>query len=229
MTAIYKAISAVQSDLAKTGIKKDGKNTTQHYKFRGIDAVYSHLAPLLSKHGLVILPRVMSRECVERKTAKGGNLFYTILDVEFDMVATEDGSKHTIRTIGEAMDSADKSTNKAMSAAYKYACFLAFCIPTEGDNDADGTTHDVAPRQTKPQAVQNKHDPRVEVGEQIKAIRIELGLSGMQVSQAYGLPAENATIGELQHALNEITDLHTAWHNGQLTEEQKAIMGVTAA
>ena len=27
-----------------------------------------------------------------------------------------------------------------MSAAYKYAAFLTFCIPTEGDNDADATT-----------------------------------------------------------------------------------------
>jgi hypothetical protein len=45
--------------------------------------------------------------------------------------------------IGEAMDSGDKSSNKAMSAAYKYAAFQAFCIPTEGDNDADATTHDV--------------------------------------------------------------------------------------
>lgn len=27
-----------------------------------------------------------------------------------------------------------------MSAAYKYACLQTFCIPTEGDNDADVTT-----------------------------------------------------------------------------------------
>jgi D-mannonate dehydratase len=42
------------------------------------------------------------------------------------------------------MDSGDKASNKAMSAAYKYAAFQAFCIPTEGDNDADSTTHEVA-------------------------------------------------------------------------------------
>jgi hypothetical protein len=41
------------------------------------------------------------------------------------------------------MDSGDKASNKAMSAAYKYAAFQAFCIPTEGDNDADSTTHEV--------------------------------------------------------------------------------------
>ena len=35
----------------------------------------------------------------------------------------------------------DKATNKAMTAAYKVACFQVFCIPTEGDNDADANTH----------------------------------------------------------------------------------------
>ena len=76
----------------------------------------------------------------------GGNLFYVTVEAEFDLVAAEDGSKHTIRTFGEAMDSGDKATNKAMSAAYKYACFQAFSIPTESDNDADAHTHTPAPK-----------------------------------------------------------------------------------
>ena len=84
-----------------------------------------------------------------RQTAKGGAIFYTTLKVEFDFVSAEDGTKHVITTYGEAMDSADKSTNKAMSAAYKYACFQAFCIPTEGDNDADAQTHEVASNSTE--------------------------------------------------------------------------------
>lgn len=47
---------------------------------------------------------------------------------------------------GEAMDSADKATNKAMSAAYKYMATQEFCIPTEGDNDADLHTPEVVTR-----------------------------------------------------------------------------------
>jgi hypothetical protein len=66
------------------------------------------------------------------------------VEAEFDFVCAEDGSKHTVKTFGEAMDSGDKATNKAMSAAYKYAAFQAFAIPTEGDNDADAQTHEVA-------------------------------------------------------------------------------------
>ena len=41
------------------------------------------------------------------------------------------------------MDTGDKATNKAMSAAYKYAAFQAFCIPVEGTPDADEQSHSV--------------------------------------------------------------------------------------
>lgn len=141
---VYKAIAAIQGELAKVGISKDGTNQQQKYKFRGIDQVYNVLSPLLAKHGLCILPRMISREVVERKSGNGNALFYVTLEAEFDFVAASDGSKHTVRTFGEAMDSGDKATNKAMSAAYKYAAFQAFAIPTEGDNDADATTHEVS-------------------------------------------------------------------------------------
>ena len=162
---VYRAINAVQSDLARVGISKDGVNSSQNYKFRGIDQVYAALAPLLAKHGLCVLPRVISHERSERVTLKPGYqggpakesvLFYVTVDVEFDFVAMSDGSKHVVRTAGEAMDSGDKATNKAMSAAYKYAAFMAFAIPTEGDNDADAHTHEVQPRKTQSQPASKK-------------------------------------------------------------------------
>lgn len=141
--SVYRAINAVQADLCKAGIAKDSTNTFDNYKFRGIDAVYNTLSPLLAKHGLCILPRMLTRTSEERQSQKGGALFYVTVEAEFDFVSAEDGSKHTVRTFGEAMDRGDKATNKAMSAAYKYACFQAFAIPTEGDNDADAQTHEV--------------------------------------------------------------------------------------
>ena len=143
---VYKAISEVAKELAQKGISKDGRNAAQGFNFRGVDAVYNALAPLLAKHQLCILPRCTERICVERVNAKGTALFYVTVKAEFDMVGI-DGSKHTIATYGEAMDSGDKATNKAMSAAYKYACFQAFCIPTEETSmDADADTHEVASR-----------------------------------------------------------------------------------
>lgn len=149
MKNVYRLIADVSLELAKEGIEKGRNNQQQNYKFRGIDDVYNALAPVISKHGLVILPRIISRSLAERLSIKGMPIFTVTVEAEFDFVSSHDGSKHTVKTFGEAMDSADKATNKAMSAAYKYAAFQAFCIPTEGDNDADATTHAVKP-ETKP-------------------------------------------------------------------------------
>lgn len=143
-TNVYQAIAAVSKDLAQVGISKDSRNAAQGFNFRGIDAVYNALAPLLAKHGLCILPRCIGRSVTERVNAKGTAMFYVTVHAEFDFVSAEDGSKHTVSTYGEAMDSGDKATNKAMSAAYKYAAFQAFCIPTEETAvDADAETHEV--------------------------------------------------------------------------------------
>jgi hypothetical protein len=146
---VYEKINKVQAALAKDGVTKSRKNVSQGYSFRGIDDVLNALSPLLAEHGLCILPRVLSRICEERQTKAGTTMFYVTVEVEFDFVASEDGSKHTVKTYGEAMDSGDKATNKAMSAAMKYACIQAFSIPTEGDHEGDLVTPmEVIPKPT---------------------------------------------------------------------------------
>jgi len=141
---VYAAINAVQRALSISGIEKNRRNTQgSGYNFRGIDDVYNAIAPLLAEHGLCIVPRFLTRVCEERQSKAGGALFYVTVEAEFDFISSEDGSKHTARTFGEAMDSGDKATNKAMSAAYKYAAFQTFAIPTEGNPDADAETHQV--------------------------------------------------------------------------------------
>lgn len=137
---VYAAICAVQAELATSGIAKDRKNVQQGYAFRGIDDVFNALAPLLSKHKLCILPRYLSRTTTERVTKAGTVLYSVVVEAEIDFVSVADGSRHSVRIYGEAMDSADKATNKAMSAAYKYAALQVFAIPTESDHDADAAT-----------------------------------------------------------------------------------------
>ena len=147
---VYKAINQVQTEICKLGISKDQKNKQQGYSFRGIDDVYNALAPLISKAGLCVLPRVIERNVTERTTKSGAALFYVDVKAEFDFVSAKDGSIHTVTTYGEAMDSGDKATNKAMSAAYKYACLQTFCIPLEGHPDADAETPpEVTPKKAK--------------------------------------------------------------------------------
>ena len=60
----------------------------------------------------------------------------SICKIRYDFF-TDDGSKVSCTVIGEGMDTGDKATNKAMSIAFKYACFQTFCIPTEDMDDPD--------------------------------------------------------------------------------------------
>ena len=142
---VYTAINEVMAAISKTGITKDRKTTSGSiYNFRGIDDVYNVMNPLLVAAGLVAIPRHITRDCVERPSKNGGVIFYTNVFGEVDFISMKDGSKHTASGFGEAMDSSDKSTNKAMSALFKYVFMQTFCIPTEADNDTENTNHEVA-------------------------------------------------------------------------------------
>lgn len=165
------AICKVSEELAKEGIKKDRSNTQQGYKFRGIDDCLNALAPVMAKHGLVIIPECLERNVTERESRNGGMLFYVVVRVKYGFCSTEDGSSVNAYVYGEAMDSADKATNKAMSAAYKYAVIQTFCIPTEGDNDADATTHEpIKPAQRFAQQKATVAQKMAEIRQDIKQI-----------------------------------------------------------
>jgi hypothetical protein len=126
-------------------VGKDAKNQQQGFMYRGIDAVMNALAPALTKNHVFVVPEVLEQAREERKTFKGGTLIYSICKIKFTFYA-EDGSHVEAVTIGEGMDSGDKATNKAMSIAFKYACFQVFCIPTEEMKDPDGECHEVEPK-----------------------------------------------------------------------------------
>lgn len=150
---IFESISAVMSEIGAIG--KTSKNTQQGFMFRGIDAVMNAINPALVKHKIFIVPTVLEQTREERTTSKGNMLIYSICKVKYTFYA-EDGSSIEAVVIGEGMDSGDKATNKAMSIAFKYACFQVFCIPTEEMVDPDAETHEISPKpqpkQTEPTA-----------------------------------------------------------------------------
>ena len=153
---VYAAINAVQREIAITGISKSNTTTGgAKFKFRGIDDVNNALSPLMAKHDLIVAPRYSDRALIERKSSNGNALFYITITGNFDFISVKDGSKHTVTTFGEAMDSGDKGTNKAMAIAHKYALLQVFAIPTEGDNDPDNYTHNPQPYQSNNQEQNN--------------------------------------------------------------------------
>jgi len=143
---VLEALSFIQEELCHLGISKARKNEKQNYKFRGIDDVYAALSPLLAKYRVLIFPSVKSHQITEFEGANGNALFRVIMSVTYKFVHVLSGSeKHIdIEVVGEAMDSGDKATNKAFSAAYKIAILQTFCVPVEGDdNDTENSDPEV--------------------------------------------------------------------------------------
>lgn len=133
---IFKAIADTMNDVSAVG--KNSKNEKQNYNFRGIDAVMNALHPAMVKNRIFVVPEVLEQQREERQS-KNGKLIYSICKIKYTFFA-DDGSNISATVIGEGMDSGDKATNKAMSVAFKYACFQVFCIPTEDMTDPDAET-----------------------------------------------------------------------------------------
>ena len=134
---IFETINAVMTEAGAIG--KDSRNNQQGFMYRGVDAVMNALNPAFIKHKLFVTPEVISQKREERVTDKGKSLIYSILLVKYTFYA-EDGSSVFVIVPGEGMDSGDKASNKAMSSAFKYACFQVFCIATEELKDPDAET-----------------------------------------------------------------------------------------
>lgn len=117
-------------------IIKDRKNEAQGYRFRGIEDFLNNAHPALIKHGVFFAPEVIESKTLEGQTQKGAPTLRVLLRVRFRFYA-DDGSFVEVTTQGEGIDSSDKASNKAMSAATKYCLMNIFCIPTDDVADSD--------------------------------------------------------------------------------------------
>lgn len=137
---VHAAIVSVSRELCAQGIGKDSRNQEQKFNFRGIDDVLNALSPLLVKHDLHVMPRILTHKATTNVNAKGTLWTTSVVEIEYTIFCAKDGSKVVGAAVGEGRDSADKSTAKAASIAYKYWAIQAFSIPTVGvliDGDAE--------------------------------------------------------------------------------------------
>jgi hypothetical protein len=133
--AIYASLAKVMAEVGAIG--KTRKNESQKYEFRGIDDVVAHVQDVMAQQGVICVPRVVERERELLDSKSGGKMASVRLLVEHTFYAL-DGSHVVCTTLGEAMDSGDKASNKAMSAALKYALTETLLIPTyEVDRDTE--------------------------------------------------------------------------------------------
>lgn len=131
---IYLAIPAIMTKVGHVG--KTRTNQQQHYDFRGIDDVMAALQQVMAAEGVCVVPFCDEIHNDTFTTAKGTPMFRVTGRFRFRFYA-DDGSFIEACTIGEAMDSGDKASNKAMSVALKYALTQTFMIPTTEPKDPE--------------------------------------------------------------------------------------------
>ncbi len=135
---VIEALSAVMGDVQY--VSKTGRNTSQNFNFRGIDAVLNAVGPAFRAHGVVVLPIAVESEVEAYQTKSGTAMKNVTLDVTFRFYGPAgDFIEGTAR--GEAADSGDKATAKAHSVALRTILLQALCIPTD-EPDPDSEAHE---------------------------------------------------------------------------------------
>lgn len=140
LPTVHQALSAVMAEVREVG--KYGYNQSQNFAFRGVEDVVNAVAPALRHHGVICIPRLVERTQASKQSAKGGNLNYVNVIVEYTFFGPQ-GDSLVGSVAAESMDSGDKATAKAMSVAYRTWWIQALCLPTQ-DTDPDMDSYETA-------------------------------------------------------------------------------------
>lgn len=100
------------------------------FSFRGIDAVMNAVGPAFRTHGLFIVPAVAEQDYGSQPRANGGTMNVTRVTVTYKIMSEGDGII-TGSSVGEASDTGDKATAKAMSVALRTFLLQSMVLPTD--------------------------------------------------------------------------------------------------
>lgn len=147
--------------MAQVGaLGKDGLNKNQNYEYLSEEKIVGELHAACVECGLTVAPTCMEMlESYEYTTANGNPMRGRLIRVTYQLTDPADKDFILIQGIGEGVDSGDKATNKAMTAAYKYALRQAFMISTGDDPDKETPIAAAGKSQTQTKPV-GKQQPK---------------------------------------------------------------------
>lgn len=174
--SVYVLMGRVLRDLPAIG--KNQVNTEQRFNFRGYDDVLNGLNPILSRHGIFLVPDVIER-VVDRRSTRGGSTMYEVnLHVRYRFYGPG-GDYVEASGWGEGTDMGDKATNKAMTNALKYVLFQTFAISTEETYQIDSDRH--TPEESVPDVAECRYCPT-----KVKGARTEREPMRVHMIEAHG-------------------------------------------
>lgn len=172
-SSVVQALTLVMRDVQ--GVAKRDRNQAQGFNFRGIDAVMNAVGPALRTHGVVVLPQIRTYDYSTVEVGKNRTpMGHARVTVAYSFYGPE-GDYITAISAGEAMDSGDKATAKAMSVAFRTALLQALCLPTD-EPDPD---HDVYVRSAGiPDHAYADLITRLEAADTVEALKAEADAIG---------------------------------------------------
>lgn len=136
---IQEALANVMEDVRK--VAKSDRNEAQKFLFRGIDAVVNAVGPALRTHNVIVMPEVLTYDYGTVTVGqRGTQMGHVRLTVAYTFTGPAGDSLKAI-VVGEAMDSGDKATAKAMSVCFRTALLQALTLPTD-DPDPDSHSYE---------------------------------------------------------------------------------------
>lgn len=191
--SIHVLMGRVLADLPP--IDKSNYNSGQRFHFRGYDDVMNALNPILAKHGVFFLPNALDRVEGERPTGAGKSMTAIHLHVQYTFYGPN-GDCVVASGWGEATDSGDKATSKAMTMALKYVLFQVFAISCKeaalADPDADPgepvTAQAPKPAQQAPRETPPAETPAVSNGQDVPITTATKNLINKQLKGAPAKP-----------------------------------------
>ena len=219
---IYQLMALVMRDVRNVG--KDGFNDHQKYSFRGVDDFIGALAQPLRDHGVF-----MMTEILDFQTSVRGKMNATHMRVAFHFYGPA-GDKVTATTLGEASDTADKASNKAMSAALKYALMQTFMIPVDAGSLDDGDRdHPVGQRSPADSYMERLRKPAVWYNvTALQAMHTEAKADGLLGAVVQG-PDGETTLGDLLVARGTALKAEAAEREQRKAEEAPNVAAHVAA
>lgn len=131
---IFEKMASILADVGP--VEKLQTNDFQKYKFRGIDQVYEAINTAMAKHCVFCVPEIINCVSEERTSGQNKISITRLLTIKYTFYAA-DGSSVCATVQGEASDTSDKASNKAMAAAHKYALTQCFVVPYKGMDEGD--------------------------------------------------------------------------------------------
>lgn len=114
-------------------LQKESKG--YQFNYTGSSLVLGSLKKKMDELGLLLIPRVISKEVSEHETKAGGKEYFTELNMEFTWLNAEKPEETiTCSWYGQGLDNGEKGVGKAMTYAEKYFLLKFFNIATDKDD-----------------------------------------------------------------------------------------------